>query len=197
MVVGRPKQFERNDALAAAMDVFWTKGYEATSVQDLVDAMGVNRGSIYDTFGDKHSLFIEAVEHYLGDHANSLTEKLNAGRTPLAGIQGFFNMVVDGLSCTDCCRGCLITNAAVELAPHDEEVAKVVQRFLKAAEKAFQNHLELAIEEGEIPEDSDARSLARFLLMSLQGLVVMGKASVGKATLKDAVRTTLSALTRG
>ncbi len=127
-MVGRPKQFERSEALTSALEVFWTKGYEATSVQDLVDAMGVNRGSLYDTFGDKHALFVEAVEHYLNDSTSKLIEILSAGRSPLAGIQDFFNRVVNNLTSDNGCRGCLITNAAVELAPHDEEVADVVRR---------------------------------------------------------------------
>lgn len=193
-MVGRPKQFERREALASALEIFWTKGYEATSVQDLVDAMGVNRGSLYDTFGDKHALFVEAVEHYLSDHITKMIEALSADRSPLAGIQGFFNKLVDDLTSGNRCRGCLITNAAVELAPHDQEVADVIRQSLKMIEKAFRDQLNQAIEKGEISAASDTRMLARFLLTSLQGVVVMGKASAGKATLKDAVRATLSVL---
>lgn len=196
-MVGRPKQFERIEALTSAQEVFWTKGYEATSVQDLVDTMGVNRGSLYNTFGDKHALFVEAVEHYLNDRTSRMVEILSAGRSPLAGIQGFFNMVVDNLTSGNGCRGCLITNAAVELAPHDEEVADVVRRSLKIMERAFRDQLNRAINEGEISGESDTRMLARFLLTSLHGVVVMGKASAGKATLKDAVRATLSVLKNG
>ena len=196
-MVGRPKQFERIEALTSALEVFWTKGYEATSVQDLVDTMGVNRGSLYNTFGDKHALFVEAVEHYLNDRTSKLIEILSAGRSPLAGIQGFFNMVVDDLTSGNGCRGCLITNAAVELAPHDVEVADVVRRSFKMMERAFRDQLNRAINEGEIPVESDTRMLARFLLTSLHGVVVMSKASAGKALLKDAVRATLSVLKNG
>ena len=195
-MVGRPKQFERCDALASALEIFWTKGYEATSVQDLVDAMGVNRGSLYDTFGDKRTLFVEAVEHYLSHHAGEMVEMLGSHRSPRAGLQAFFAQLVDHLTSGECCRGCLITNTAVELAPHDDEVAAVVRRSFKTVEKAFQNQLEAAIEAGELSPSLDARVLARFLLSALQGLVVMGKASVGKAVLRDVVRATLSVLER-
>lgn len=196
-MVGRPKEFERSEALASALEVFWTKGYESTSVQNLVDAMGVNRGSLYDTFGDKHALFIEAVEYYLNDHVSKMVESLGAGNSPLAGIRGVFNTLVDHLTSGNCCRGCLITNAAVELAPHNEDVADIVGRSLKTMEKAFRDQLNQAVIQGELSAESDTRMLARFLVTSLQGVVVMGKASAGKAVLKDAVRAILSVLKNG
>lgn len=191
--MGRPYEFDRNETLSKAMDVFWEKGYKATSIDDLVDRMGIQRGSIYNTFGDKHELFLTAVEHY-GDIVTSRTLKvLEADGSPLGNIKKFFEVIVntppDRRS-----RGCLISNTVVELAPHDEEVAKVVKGIMKKIESAFHRCLVRAIECGELPEKTNARVLSNFLATSTHGLIVTGKSTPDKRHLKDVVNVILSTL---
>ena len=133
--MGRPYEFDRAQTLSKAMEVFWEKGYKATSIDDLVDKMGIQRGSIYNTFGDKRALFLSAVEHY-GDEVTSKTLKvLEAKGSPTGNIKKFFNTIVSTPPGRRS-RGCLISNTVVELAPHDEEVARVVRGIMKKIQAA-------------------------------------------------------------
>ncbi len=192
-MLGRPKQFNHDEALGKAMDVFWTKGYEATSVQDLLDHMGINRGSMYGTFGDKHALFVEAVEHYARTVMRQVHDTLEAPGSPLGNVRRFIAMWAD-MAASGECRGCLITNTAVELAPHNPAVAQAVKSALSLLEKALHKTLERAVDAGELPAETNTRALARFLTSTGQGLVVMGKANVSRATIKDIVNVTLSVI---
>ena len=196
-MVGRPKEFDTQIALERAMEVFWAHGYEATSVQDLLDAMGINRGSMYDTFGDKHALFSQAIDHYGCTVMRGLEEALDASGSPLGNIRKVLRKMVDRALTGDghgC--GCLATHTAVELAPHDPEVGRAVKALLGRIEKAFHRALGRAVEAGELSPDVNVRALARFFTGTAQGLVVMGKAGPGRATLNDIVDTALSVLDR-
>ncbi|MCH8153394.1 MAG: TetR/AcrR family transcriptional regulator [Planctomycetes bacterium] len=192
-MVGRPKEFDEQEALERAMEVFWTYGYEATSVQDLLDAMGIHRGSMYDTFGDKHALFTAAINHYGRTITQCVEDTLDGPGSPLGNIHKLLRRMA-GPAADGKCRGCLATNTVIELAPHDPEVAEAVKALLRRVEKAFHRTLERAVESGELSPDANPRALARFLCCTLQGLVVMGKASAGRSTIKDIVKVTLSAM---
>jgi len=192
-MVGRPKEFDEEEALKRAMEVFWSHGYEATSVQDLLDAMGINRGSLYGTFGDKHALFTAAIDHYGRTVTRGIEDSLDGSGSPLGNIRKLLGRMAV-LAADDKCRGCLATNTVIELAPHDPKVAEAVKSLLLRVEKAFQRALERAVECGELSGDVTPRALARFLSCTLQGLVVMGKAEAGRSTIKDIVSVTLSAV---
>ncbi|MCP3903687.1 MAG: TetR/AcrR family transcriptional regulator [Planctomycetes bacterium] len=196
-MVGRPKEFDERQALDRAMEVFWVHGYEASSVQDLLDAMGINRGSMYDTFGDKHALFTAAIEHYGATVMCHLEQSLAAEGSPLDNIREVLTRAGGGGKKTAegrCC-GCLATNAIVELAPHDPNVAQMSRDLLKRIERAFAKALERARGAGELSDDADTRALARFLVTTLQGLVVMAKASTGRGpVVRDSVEVALAAL---
>jgi len=192
-MVGRPKEFDEQVALERAMKVFWSHGYEATSVQDLLDAMGISRGSMYDTFGDKHALFSSAMEHYGRTVTCGLEEMLAGPGSPLGNVRkAMARMVEQALN--GACRGCLATNTAIELAQHDPQVSRAVTAILQRIEKAFHRTLRQAVTAGELKRTSDTRALARFLTGTVQGVVVMGKASASRATLKDIVKVALSTL---
>ena len=193
-MVGRPKEFEEQEALERAMEVFWTNGYEATSVQDLLDAMRINRGSMYDTFGDKHALFTAAINHYGCTITKCMEDTLDGSGSPLGNIRKLMSQIADPAP-EGKFRGCLATNTVVELAPHDPEVAESVKALLRRMEKAFYRTLERAVEIGELSPDANPRALARFLCCTLQGLVIMGKASASRSTIKDIVKVTLATLT--
>ncbi len=192
-MVGRPKEFDQQIALKRAMEVFWAHGYEASSVQDLLDAMRISRGSMYDTFGDKHALFSAAIDHYGRTVTCGLEEMLSASGSPLGNIRKVMSRMVEQAR-NGACRGCLATNTAVELAQHDPQVSKAVTAILRRIEKAFQRTLRQAITAGELKRTTDTRALARFLTGTVQGVVVMGKASASRATLKDIVKVALSTL---
>ena len=193
MKVGRPKEFDRSDALESAMQVFWTKGYEAASVRNLLDGMGINRGSMYDTFGDKRSLFLEAINHYLRHVAGPLVKTLDAPGSPLVNIRKTLIELVT-VAGSNGCRGCLITNVTVEVGPHDPEVARAMTSAMKETQAVFKRALIRAAECGEISPQADTRALARFLVNTMQGLVVLRKAKAGEKTCRDVIEVAMAAL---
>ncbi len=191
--MGRPYEFDREETLSKAMDVFWEKGYKATSIQDLVDHMGIKRGSIYNTFGDKHSLFIAAIKYY-GEEVTSRTIKvLESEGSPVGNIRLFFETIVNTPSDRKT-RGCLISNTVVELAPHDEQVAETVRQILEKIQTAFLNCLNRAVEFGELPKDTNTKVLSHFLATSTHGLIVTGKSTLNPKEVKDVVDIILSTL---
>ena len=193
MKLGRPKEFDRKEALQKAMEAFWAKGYDGTSVSYLLEAMGINRGSMYDTFGDKRSLFLEAIGHYRQTVAAPLIETLNGAGSPLGNIRKTLYEFAE-LAASDGGRGCLVTNTTVEIAPQDAEIAKAMKSALIAVEEAFRKALSRSVERGELGRRTDTRCLARFLANTLQGLVVLSKGKLGKQTRNDVIKVTMAAL---
>jgi len=191
--MGRPYEFDREETLSKAMDVFWEKGYKSTSIQDLVDRMGIKRGSIYNTFGDKHSLFIEAVKYYAEEVTSKTIQVLESDGSPVENIGLFFETIVN-TPLNKKSRGCLISNTVVELAPHDEKVADTVRLILQRIQNAFLNCLDKAVELGELPKDTDTKVLSHFLATSTHGLIVTGKSALNPREVKDVVDVILSTL---
>lgn len=185
--MARQKEFDREDVLQKAMDVFWSQGYEATSIQDLVEAMGINRGSLYDTFKDKQTLFRLALAHYDDTIISQAIAKLEApGASKLETMQFFYRLVEDAVADSRR-RGCLITNSAVELAATDPEMAERIAANLKRLEMAFYRALARARDKGEIAKN-DLWALARFCVTCAQGLRVIAKVNPASEALQDTVR---------
>jgi TetR/AcrR family transcriptional repressor of nem operon len=192
--MARHKAFNRDEVLDRAIEVFWTRGYEATSVQDLVDKMGINRGSLYDTFGDKRGLFLEALDRYEETFNTKILAILVDSGSPRKAIEQVFETVTRECACDSGRRGCLLTNTAVELSSQDNDTATRVQANFSRIESAFETALRSAKENGEIHVQHDTKALARFLTSSLQGLRVMSKAWPSRVVLRDVARVTLSIL---
>jgi len=188
----RTKQFEPQEALDAAMHLFWHKGYGATSMRDLLDAMCIGRGSFYDTFGDKHALFLAALDRFEEARTSWFDEALEG--SGLDGIEEVFRRTVDGLVGFEPRRGCFLANTAVELAPHDAEAAARISRYVRRTEEAFTGALVRAQGAGEIPAEGDPKVLARFLVSNLHGLRVLARAGSDRRTLEDAARVALRTL---
>jgi len=192
--MGRKKEFDREEVLDRAIEAFWCKGYEATSVQDLLDGMGINRGSLYDTFGDKHTLFLAAIDRYYDSALAHTIETLETSPTARAGIERIVRDAAD-CGCEDRQRkGCLMTNSAVELAPHCLETAGRVARYYRQTEDALCRAVGRARAEGQLASRLDDRALARFISCAIQGLQVCSKVSPDRETLRDAAEGILSAL---
>lgn len=188
----RIKEFEPGEALDAAVQLFWRKGYAATSMRDLLSGMGIGRGSFYDTFGDKHALFLASLDRFQELRTAWIDEALED--SGLDGIEEVFRRTVDGLVGFEPRRGCLLANTAVELAPHDAAVAEKISRYLRRTEEAFEGALIRAREAGEIPESADPKAQARFLVNTLHGLRVLARAGSDRAALEDTSRIALAAL---
>ncbi|EYF07228.1 TetR/AcrR family transcriptional regulator [Chondromyces apiculatus] len=191
--MARTKEFDREQALDRAMHVFWTKGYEATSLGDLLGAMGIARQSLYDTFGDKHALFLEALKRYSEQGVGAVHSCLDTAPSVRRAIRDMFEAIVDQ-SEGDKRRGCLGVSASVELAPHDPEVARFLVARQRGLEETFYRALERARTQGEIAASKDTRALARFLTSALIGLRVSATVDPSSQALRDMVRITLQAL---
>lgn len=169
------KTFDVEQALDKAMQVFWLHGYEATSVQDLLDAMGINRGSMYDTFGDKRSLFIAALQRYDSMYRRSQLAAIERGYTPKAGIKALFDGWIDTVLKDASRRGCFLTNTALGLAAHDPEIGAMVAASQKDIEAFFCRLVRRGQSAGEIPRNRDPARQSRSLLAALIGLLVLGR----------------------
>jgi TetR/AcrR family transcriptional repressor of nem operon len=190
--MARQKEFDREEALQKAMEVFWSRGYEAASIQDLVKHMGINRQSLYDTFGDKHALYLQALDRYREVESRKLFELLERGGSVKRALRQLFAGVVEGSLCAGERRGCFMGNAMSELAGRCNETAARARSNMAAIEAAFYRALLRGKNEGEIKGVRDPRAVARFLCSSLQGLVLMAKAAPDRKPLEDVVKVTLS-----
>lgn len=193
--MGRHKEFEPDTALGQAMELFWCQGYEATSIQDLVDGLGISRASLYATFGGKRQLYLLALERYRTRFAGQLVAQLDAAQPVLPALRGVLAALADEALADPLRRGCLAVNAAMEVAPHDVAVSGAVAATFADIEGAVHRALLRAQVAGEVRRDRDARALARFLAASINGLRVTGKATPQRDALTDIVQITMEAIT--
>ncbi len=158
------KNFDANEALTKAMHAFWSRGYEATSISDLVESMGINRGSLYATFGDKRSLFIQSLRQYSAVHLHDWVAALTEAHGPREAIIAAFERAVTTAVEDGSRDGCLAINTALELSPHDEEVSEFVDNCLVEMETFFRDRIEQGQAAGEIPGHVAPVDTARALL---------------------------------
>jgi len=192
--MGRHKEFDREVVLDRALETFWSQGYEATSIQDLVERMGINRASLYGTFGDKQALFLAALERYEHVVSRKLLDVLDGPGSGKEAIRTFFLTKICYATARDRPKGCLMTNSAVERSGHDPQTAARVAAGLSRVEEAFYRALVRARRAGEIDERHDLRALARFLMTCAQGLTVVSKVCPDPLLLRQVVHVTLAAL---
>ena len=175
--MARPREFDRSEALEKAVDVFWTHGYEATSMTDLQKALGIGRQSLYATFGDKRRIFEEVMAHYVAD-----TEAMMAARFgPDAGlddIQAHLRGVAENITRPEHRRGCLIMNTCIERASQDQMAAEYVRRGLAAIHAGFVRALENARRVGELRDDIDIEAIASALVHQNAGLSLVGRSGL-------------------
>jgi AcrR family transcriptional regulator len=188
----RPKAFDVDAALEAAILVFWDKGYEAASIPDLLEAMGIGRQSMYDTFGDKQTLYAKALAAYAERAGTYLHRSLGPHLEPMAGIRGLL-LEVGERDAKSCRRGCLLINAAVD-ASRDPGIARLVQEGRGAMERALHAAVVRAQAAGDIDPKRDAQALTRFLQVTHQGLVTAARSGFDAASLRDAATIALAAL---
>ena len=170
--VGRPREFDEEAVLEAAMDAFWQKGYEATSLTDLCDCTGLHKGSLYQAFGDKHKLFMRSLTHYAEQAFQEVRAAVSDSDSPLESVRAAVHQICDD-SGND--KGCLLINSMVELAPHDPEVKAALQTFGEMRLRAMTEMIASAQQAGEIRADLEPSKLARQLMMTLAGAAAVVK----------------------
>lgn len=172
--MARPREFEEQVVLQRAMELFWERGYEATSVSDLTVRLGLGKASLYNAFGSKHQLYLRAVEHYVRGRDKVIVEILARPGSPLDAVRSVISRYAKEIEESGA-LGCLVVTAAVERMPKDEEVARWVQASWQTLRVALTSALLRARAQGEVAADVDPHAVARFLLVMLQGMRVIGK----------------------
>ncbi|MBZ4033283.1 TetR/AcrR family transcriptional regulator [Flavobacterium sp. 17A] len=173
--MARTKEFNEDQALDKAIEIFWHKGYNGTSAQDLVNHLGLSRSSLYDTFGDKQKLFVKSLKRYQKQNHDVLIELLeNAPNIKTAFTEIFKQAVIESLQ-DRITKGCFMVNSSVELAMHDPEIAKIVHDNQKTVEDIFSKAIKKGQDLGQISDKQEARSLARFIFNNYSGIRVLAR----------------------
>lgn len=192
--MARTKEFDPDAVLQCALELFWARGYEATSMADLVEHLGIGRASIYATFGSKHDLYLQALRRYTQTRDPNPIELLSQPGPALPAVRRLVELYVDESTGEQRERGCMIVNAAAELVPADEPVARFVEASWSSLEAALTSALFRARGQGELAEGADPGALARFLVVFLQGVRVVGKGSTDPDRLRHAAAQALAML---
>lgn len=183
--MSRPREFDFDTALNQAMRVFWHKGYEGTSLDDLCNATGLGRSSLYAAFGDKHQLLLRSLDRYEEQGLARIDAALSRDVTAREAIGSFIDDLIDKIVSGAGRDGCFVGNCAAELARHNEEATRRVRRSMGKVEARFRQTLLVAKQRKEIRNDLDIDATARFLVASIQGLRLVGKANQSRAFLDD------------
>lgn len=194
MNIGRPRNFDTEQALEAAVQVFWSKGYEATSLQDLIDTMKISKSSFYQTFESKHQLFQNCINNYQERFIYDITDSLKKSKTGRSFIDDTFNRLADKARPSGDRRGCLILNCTSEFAQRDPVIAKLITKSIKLMTNVFLSAVKRAQQEGDISPNKKPLPLARYLLSSMNGLITMIKAGASPTEVKDVTQVVLRAL---
>jgi len=191
--MARTKVFDEELVLNKAMNLFWERGYYATSAQDLVEGLGISRSSLYDTYGDKHSLFVKALKQYQKNRIDGSIKEAEEEDVE-AYIRSLFEFAKAEALQDNRSRGCFMVNTAVEMAPVDTEVAVIVNTIMHDFENAVCLAIERGQKNGTFTTKHTARSLARFVFNSINGLRVTVKFDASQKAFEDIVDVCLFAL---
>lgn len=194
MSIGRPLEFDPAQALDTAMHVFWSKGYEATSLQDLLKAMDLSKSSFYQTFGSKRQLFERCIGRYRETREAAMLERLNGAASGRQFIAAMFFSAADEANGPTTPRGCLVMNTANEFSQADPALAQTITACVDRFKSVFHAAVRRAQEEGDIAADKDATTLAHYLVSSMSGLKTMIKAGAAEKSVRDIVQVVLHAL---
>ena len=189
--MARTKEFDENEVLNKAVDLFWLKGYNGTSMQDLVDGLGISRSSLYDTYGDKHTLFIKALECYQCTSSAKIIQIIGNNLPAKETIKQILEYITDELLGDHSRKGCFMVNAEVEVAPHDEVVKAMICRNDQQVEDIFYQVIKKGQDNGEIDYTQDGRAIARSIANTVKGMQVTAKSTTEKAVFDDIIRLAL------
>lgn len=190
--MARTKDFDETEVLKKAIELFWHKGYSATSMQDLVDGLGISRSSLYDTYGDKHTLYIKALESYRASGSGTMCNIIQNASSAKEAIRKLLELVIGELTADAQRKGCFMVNAEVETAPHDKQVNSMVCEHDQQIENAFYAAIKKGQEKGEIPAVKDARALARFTFNTVKGIRVSAKSTNDSSLFSDIIDLSMS-----
>ena len=192
--MARLKDFDEERALDSAVDCFWKHGYEATTVRDLADAMKIGGTSLYNAYGDKRTLFERSLERYANRSMRDRIARMEAEHRPKQAIRAFLAEIVERSLKDPDRRGCLLVNSALDVAPHDAELGKVVAGYLEELRAFFRRNIEAAQRAGHAPKALDAEEIAGHLLGVLAGVRVLARTGAKRKALESVTRPALALL---
>jgi TetR/AcrR family transcriptional repressor of nem operon len=192
--MARPKEFDTDVALNEAMDLFWSKGFEATSMSDLVEHLGLARQSVYDTFGDKHDIYMAALRRYCEQRLAWMVPLFRSERPVRAVLREYLEQTIAWVSQSEERRGCMLINAAVGLSSYDEGTRKLVADTWKTGGQEMVAMLRRAQERGEIGAHQNPQALARFFASVMTGILVLSKTTRDRQALQDVADVALKIL---
>lgn len=181
------KSFDTDEALSRATDLFWAKGYDASSLSDLIKTMGINKGSLYNAYGNKNELFIKALVRYCEINQQSFLAEVKAIEDPVKSLTVFFDTVLKQAKDDKQNKGCFLCNTALELPYHGNEIKNIVQDSITEIEVFFKEQIERGIERGTIPQETAPAPVAKSLIALLVGLRVLSRGTYDKKAL-EAIR---------
>jgi len=182
--MARPREFNESEALGDAMQLFWGRGYESASLSEITKATGLSKSSLYDTFGSKHELLLSSLQFYIENMVQPSLAILEEEPSPRRAIERRFEMVIEVSTAPGPRRGCLIANTTLELGARDEAVV----------EQAYAQAIERGQAVGEIDPTKDARSLARYIMACLAGMLCLSKAGFDAPKLREIAATAMFAI---
>lgn len=192
--MARKKNFDENEVLEKALMLFWQQGYNATSIQDLVNHLGINRASIYDTWGDKHGLYLETLKHYRKFASSRLLEKLRSDKSAKEIVKDFLYDIVGDSVTDDSRKGCYLSNSATELGNCDQTVHSMFSDNRIKMEAVLNELIKEGQEQGEFSANHSSEAYARFIFNTAGGLRVLAKGDISETELNEVVDVALSAL---
>ena len=192
--MARKKEFDEDQLLEKATNLFWRKGYYATSAQDLVDELKINRSSLYTTYSDKKTLFQKALKKYQEQQTRAVIDMLNNADDPENAVRQIFSNLVKESNEDTVARGCFMVNTAVEIAGQDEEIGALVHANNQSVEDALTTVIEKGQKMGQFSTKNTARSYARFLLGNINALRVIARSGADKGALSDITGIALASL---
>ncbi|MCG8330360.1 MAG: TetR/AcrR family transcriptional regulator [Chitinophagales bacterium] len=190
----RVKLFDEQEILEKAMELFWKKGYYATSIQDLVDHLGVNRASLYDTYGGKKELFYKAFQYYRATNTQALRKFLNNHNDIKEGFRSLFRLAIEESKQDKDLKGCFVVNTTTELVPNDSNAHQVLCENKSTLEQLFYDYLSSGVQKGQISEQKDLKAIVSILFTYYSGLRIITKVNIEEQELYSSVDTLLSLL---
>jgi TetR/AcrR family transcriptional regulator, transcriptional repressor for nem operon len=192
--MARLKEFDEERAIDKAVDCFWARGYEATSVRDLADAMGIGGTSLYNAYGDKRALFVKCLERYANRSSRERMARLEEKHAPKEAIRAFLTEIIERSLKDRDCKGCLLVNSALDVAPHDSAIGKAIAAYLDEIRAFFRRNIDAARLTGAVPKGVDAEALSGHLLGVLMGIRALARVKQERKLLESVARPALALL---
>jgi TetR/AcrR family transcriptional regulator, transcriptional repressor for nem operon len=192
--MARLKEFNEQQALDRAVDWFWARGYTASSIRDLANAMGIGGTSLYNAFGDKRALFLRCLDRYANRSSRERMARMEEQHPPKEAVRSFLGEIVERSLKDPDCKGCLLVNSALEVAPQDAEIGAAVAGYLDEIRSFFRRNVEAARRAGDLPKSVDVDAVSGHLLGIVMGIRALARIKRDRALMESIARPALALL---